>query len=106
MASDTSQPNTNAAPLRTPRFEGSTIMNAVSGSGSSVTARPIRIRSRITAVPPVSPGRDPVYTGRSPGSGHMPSDRLKLASPADRLATVGNRELAEDAPDVGLDGVD
>src|SRR6516225_2281851 len=48
MARDTSHPNTNAAPLRTPPLEGSTTKNAVSGSGSSVTARPIRIRLRMS----------------------------------------------------------
>src|ERR1700750_903531 len=54
MARDTSHPNTKAAPFRVPCLEGSTTRNAVSGSGSSVTARPIRIRLRTTAVPPVS----------------------------------------------------
>jgi hypothetical protein len=48
-ARETSQPNTYAAPLRTPRLEGSTTRNAVSGSGSSATARPITTRLRITA---------------------------------------------------------
>jgi hypothetical protein len=42
MARDASQPNTNAAPFLTPRFEGSTIRNAVNGSGSSAIARPSR----------------------------------------------------------------
>src|SRR5215471_133181 len=56
MASDTSHPNTNAAPLRTPPLEGSTTKNAVSGSGSSATAKPIKIRlSTSTAVPLLSP---------------------------------------------------
>ena len=41
----------DAAPLRTPPLEGSTTRKAVSGSGSSATARPIRIRSKITAFP-------------------------------------------------------
>ena len=55
IASDTSHPNTKAAPLRTPRLEGSTTVNAVSGSGSNAIARPIRRRSSSsTAVPPVS----------------------------------------------------
>ena len=36
IASDTSHPNTKAAPFRTPRLEGSTTVNAVSGSGSNV----------------------------------------------------------------------
>src|SRR5215469_10983049 len=55
MASDTSHPNTNAAPLRTPPLEGSTTKNAVSGSGSSATAVPIRIRlNTSTAAPPLS----------------------------------------------------
>src|SRR5262245_14947690 len=58
MASDTSHPNTNAAPLRTPPLEGSTTKNAVSGSGSSATATPTRIRlSTSTAAPPLSPRR-------------------------------------------------
>ena len=58
MARDTSHPNVHAAPFLVPRREGSTTMNAVSGSGSSVTARPIRIRLRITAVPAVSAWRE------------------------------------------------
>ena len=49
MARDTSHPNTKAAPFQTPRLEGSTTMNAVSGSGSSATAKPIRIRLRTTS---------------------------------------------------------
>src|SRR5215475_13415453 len=44
MPRDTSHPNTNAAPLRAPPLEGSTMKNAVSGSGSSATATPIRTR--------------------------------------------------------------
>ena len=48
-AREISQPKTYAAPLRTPRREGSTTRNAVSGSGSSATATPITIRLRITA---------------------------------------------------------
>src|SRR6516225_1234538 len=54
-ARDTSQPNTNAAPLTVPRLEGSTTRNAVSGSGSSATARPISIKLRTSTVPPLSP---------------------------------------------------
>ena len=57
MARDTSHPNTNAAPFLTPRLEGSTTRNAESGSGSSVTARPISMRLRTMSVPPVSPRR-------------------------------------------------
>ena len=52
MASETSQPNRNAAPFLTPCLEGSTTMNAVSGSGSSAIARPITIRFRTIAVLP------------------------------------------------------
>src|ERR1700748_1244276 len=47
-ARETSQPNPYAAPLPTPRVEGSTTRTAVSGSGSSATARPITTRLRIT----------------------------------------------------------
>src|SRR5215471_2591162 len=65
MARDTSHPKVNAAPLRTPPLEGSTIMNAVSGSGSSVIASPIRTRLRITAVAPFSGRR------RHPGAGRV-----------------------------------
>jgi len=50
-ARDTSHPNTNAAPLRAPRAEGSTTRKAVSGSGLSVTARPVSSRLRTTAFP-------------------------------------------------------
>jgi len=54
-ASEISQPNTNAAPLTVPRWEGSTTRNAVSGSGSSATATPISTRlSTSTAIPPHS----------------------------------------------------
>ena len=37
IASDSSQPKMNAAPFRTPPLDARTRMNAVSGSGSSVT---------------------------------------------------------------------
>ena len=56
-ARDTSHPNTKAAPFLTPRLEGSTTRNADSGSGSSVTARPMIMRLRTMSVPPVSPRR-------------------------------------------------
>ena len=36
IASDTSHPNTYAAPFNVPRLDGRTTMNAVSGSGSEV----------------------------------------------------------------------
>src|SRR6516164_3344063 len=49
-ARDSSQPNTKAAPFRTPRLDGSTTMNAVSGSGSSVIAKPIRTRLSTMAI--------------------------------------------------------
>ena len=54
IARDASQPNTNAAPFFTPRFEGSTTRNAVNGSGSSAIAKPIRTRSSTTAESPAS----------------------------------------------------
>ena len=44
--------------------------------------------------------------GRSAGACKVPSDEPELARPADRLVAPGHRELAEDAPDVRLDGVD
>src|SRR5262249_8665522 len=50
-------PNTNAAPLPSPPFEGSRPKKAVGGGGSSATATPIKIRlSTSTAVPPSQPG--------------------------------------------------
>src|SRR5580698_1054039 len=52
MARETSQPNRNAAPLRTPRLEGSTMTNEVSGSGSRAIPTPSKRRSRTTAVLP------------------------------------------------------
>ena len=55
IASDASHPNTKAAPFLTPRSAGSTMRNAVSGSGASAIAAPIRTRSRTVAVPPFSP---------------------------------------------------
>ena len=55
MTRDTSHPNVHAAPFRTPRFEGSTTINAVSGSGSSAIVTPIRTRLSITAVPRLAP---------------------------------------------------
>jgi hypothetical protein len=54
-ASETSQPNTNAAPFLTPRLDGSTIMNVVSGIGSSAIARPIKMRSNVIAAASASP---------------------------------------------------
>ena len=57
IASDTSHPNTNAAPLAAPRREGSTAMNAVSGNGSNAIAKPIRTRSSTMSAPPVLPRR-------------------------------------------------
>ena len=51
-ASDTSHPNTNAAPFTVPRREGSTTRNAVSGSGSSAIATPISTRLSTIAIPP------------------------------------------------------
>ena len=54
IARDASHPNTNAAPFRTPRLEGSTTRNVVSGSGSNAIARPMRTRSNTTAVFPFS----------------------------------------------------
>jgi hypothetical protein len=53
MARDTSHPNTKAAPLSTPRRDGSTTMKPVSGSGSSAIARPIR--SRLSTILATSP---------------------------------------------------
>ena len=46
IASDTSQPKMNAAPFRTPPLDARTRMNAVSGSGSTVIARPMSTRLR------------------------------------------------------------
>ena len=48
IANETSQPKRKAAPFLTPRLEGSSTRNAVSGSGSSVIAIPMRIRSSVT----------------------------------------------------------
>ena len=47
-ARDRNKPKTNAAPFLTPRSEARTRKIAVNGSGSSVMARPMRTRSRIT----------------------------------------------------------
>ena len=46
IASDRSQPKMNAAPFRTPPLDARTRMNAVSGIGSSVIAKPMRMRFR------------------------------------------------------------
>ena len=46
IASDSSQPKMNAAPFRTPPLDERMRMNAVSGSGSSVITRPMRMRFR------------------------------------------------------------
>src|SRR4029077_7877357 len=70
IARDTSHPNTNAAPLRTPRLEGSTTRNAIRGSGSSATATPIRTRLSNTAAPYLARQEDrraPILVGRSLG---------------------------------------
>ena len=55
IASDSSHPNTYAAPFTVPRLEGRMTMNAVSGNGSRVTAKPISMRLRTMAIPLVSP---------------------------------------------------
>src|SRR5205823_4205108 len=47
-ANETSHPKMNAAPFRTPPLDGSKIMNALSGSGSSVIAKPIRTSSNVS----------------------------------------------------------
>ena len=56
MASDTSQPKMNAAPFRTPPFDARIRMNAVSGIGSSVIAKPMRTRLRTSMCPPILSG--------------------------------------------------
>src|SRR5277367_1768294 len=56
IASDASHPNTYAAPFTVPRLDGRMTMNAVSGNGSKVTAKPISMRLRTIAIPLVSPG--------------------------------------------------
>ena len=72
IASDTSHPNTYAAPFNAPRLDGRMTMNAVSGNGSKVTAKPISMRFRTMAIPPVSPGLSrsaPDYSrGRTAGA--------------------------------------
>src|SRR4051794_6344980 len=70
IARDTSHPNTNAAPLRTPRLEGSTTRNAIRGSGSRAIAIPIRTRLSTTAVPYLARQEDrraSILAGRSLG---------------------------------------
>lgn len=54
VASDTSHPNTYAAPFTVPRLDGRMTMNAVSGNGSKATAKPISMRFRTMAIPPVA----------------------------------------------------
>ncbi len=68
MARDTSQPNTNAAPLRAPRLEGSTTRKAVSGSGSTATARPTSSRSRTSTAFPRSHPAQTVGPGQVPAA--------------------------------------
>ena len=58
IARDTSHPNTNAAPFRTPRLEGSTTMNAVSGSGSSAIARADQDKAKHHSRPLSHPAED------------------------------------------------
>src|ERR1700722_1697103 len=71
MARETSQPSTNAAPLRAPRSAGSTTRKAVSGNGSSATARPISISSRTTALPCLTEASGaPGTASRRPGAGN------------------------------------
>ena len=70
MARDTSQPNRNAVPFRTPRLEGSTTRNAVSGSGSSATPTPIKSKfSTMGVLPPNLGGRRPALP--SPRAGEV-----------------------------------
>ena len=70
IASDTSHPNTKAAPFLTPRCEGSTTKKADRGSGSSAIARPIRTRFSTTAIPFLTRRKDSlssILSGSSPG---------------------------------------
>ena len=53
IASDTSQPKMNAAPFRTPPSDARIRMNAVSGIGSSVIAKPMRTRLRTSMCVPI-----------------------------------------------------
>jgi len=71
-----SQPNTNAAPFRTPPREGSTIMNVVSGIGSNAMARPIKMRSSVTATTPSHPGRRYWSSGRRAARGGGTTSQL------------------------------
>src|SRR5215471_14054808 len=95
MASDTSQPKVKAAPLTVPRLEGSTIRNAVSGSGSSVTARPINIRLRITAAPVLLAGHGDAHLGFGVGDevpGQVDGDGVQRAGELEgRLVVRGDR---------------
>src|SRR5206468_5459784 len=99
-------PKMNAAPFLTPRLDGSTSKNPVSGIGSSVIARPIRIRSSVTVctstcvVPGGARARHPL--------------RWRVAEASRCLVDRGDRErywlwISErgpllEAPDVGHHG--
>src|SRR5580704_17050503 len=79
-ASETSQPKMNPAPFRTPPWDARIRMNAVSGIGSSVIAKPIRTRLRTSMRPP--PVGLPDDPPRRPGQDHPPRviDLAKLAA--------------------------
>ena len=62
VTNERSHPRMKAAPLRTPPFDASTRMNAVSGMGSSVMANPIRMRSMTTRL------RPPFFARTRPGA--------------------------------------
>ena len=76
MARETSQPKMKAAPFLTPRLEGRMTKKAVSGSGSSVIAKPMTIRVKTTADLNVRRRPDRcIWRGGHPG--------LHLSAPSD-----------------------
>jgi hypothetical protein len=136
IARDKSQPKMNAAPFLTPPLDARTRMNAVSGIGSSVIAKPTRTRLRMIMCVPICRRRgacwissscsllsqvwsclSPASTGTPGarrggadvdviGASYVTSDQLKLAGSADRLTAAGGRQLAVTVLEVRLDGVD
>lgn len=76
-AGDRNQPKMNAAHFLTPRSEARTRRNAVSGSRSSVIARPMRTRSRITVGSGCGEWRCAVFPALLPDEPDDPSRRVR-----------------------------
>src|SRR5260370_30480152 len=82
IARDRNQPKTNAAPFLTPRSEARTRRNAVSGSGSSGIASPLRTRSRITIGSGCRESRRAISPALLPDEPDKPSPQARRQAPS------------------------